>query len=99
MGGGGGASCNKLHGASCYTNKLINFVESVRPKKAIPDSATERLNFRKTYSKIFVSEAIRGMKLKLCVNVHGISLYKNCIFIVVAHVLSLLWQLKVSIYL
>ena len=42
--------------------------------------ATERLHFRKKYSKIFFSEAIRGMKLKLCINVHDISLYINCIF-------------------
>ena len=37
--GGGGASCSKLHGASCNINninKFINFVKSVRPKKAIP---------------------------------------------------------------
>ena len=59
--------------------------------------ATERLNFRKKYSKIFFSEAIRGIKLKLCVNVHDISLYIGYIFIVLAHVLSLLWQLEVSI--
>ena len=32
-GGGGGVSCNKLHVASCNTNKFITFVESVRPKK------------------------------------------------------------------
>ena len=32
---GAGASCNKLHGASCNINKFINFVESVRPEKAI----------------------------------------------------------------
>ena len=31
----------------------------------------------KKYSKIFFSEAIRGMKLKLCTNVHDISLYIN----------------------
>ena len=37
MGGRGvGASCNKLHGASCNINKFINFIESVRPKKAMP---------------------------------------------------------------
>ena len=30
--------------------------------------------------KIFSSEAIRGMKLKLCINVHDISLYINFIF-------------------
>ena len=45
------------------------------------------------YSKIFPSEIVRGMKLKLCIHVHDISLYINCVFIVVAHVLSLPWQL------
>ena len=49
------------------------------------------------HSKIFFSEAIRGMKLKLCINVYDISLYIKCVFIAVAHVFSLLWQLKVSI--
>ena len=49
------------------------------------------------YSQIFLSETIRRMKLKLCINVYGISLYINCVFIAVAHVLSLLWQFKVSI--
>ena len=48
--------------------------------------------------KSFFSEAIRGMKLKLCINVHDISRYINCISIAVAHVLLLLWQLKISIY-
>ena len=47
--------------------------------------------------KIISSEAIRGMKLKLFINVLNINLYKKCVFIAVAHVLSLLWQLKVSI--
>ena len=46
---------------------------------------------------IFSSEAIREMELKLGIHVHDISLYINCVFIVVAHVLSLLWQLKFSI--
>ena len=62
--------------------------------------ATERLNLRKKYSKIIFSEAIRGMKLKLCRNVHNISLYKSYVFfffVAVAHVLSSLWQLKVPI--
>ena len=36
--------------------------------------------FAKKYSKIFSSEAIRGMKLKLCRNVHSISLYKKYVF-------------------
>ena len=42
--------------------------------------ATKRLNFRKQYSKIFFSETIRGMKLKLYINVHDISLYIYYIF-------------------
>ena len=37
-------------------------------------------------------------RLKLCINIHDISLYINYNFIVVVLVLSLLWQLKVSIY-
>ena len=53
--------------------------------------------FSKKYSKIFSSEAVRGMKLKLFIHVHAISLYINCVFIVIAHVLLLLWQLQVSI--
>ena len=36
--------------------------------------------FAKKYSKILSSEAIRGMKLKLCRNVHNISLYKKYVF-------------------
>ena len=46
------------------------------------------------YWKIFSSEAIRGIKLKLCRNVRNISL---AFFIAVVLVLSLLWQLKFSI--
>ena len=59
--------------------------------------STERLNFRNKYSKIFFSEAIRGVTLKLCINVYDISLYINFVFIAVTHVYSLLWQLKVSV--
>ena len=36
--------------------------------------------FEKQYSIIFPWEAIRGMKLKLCRNVHNISLYKQFVF-------------------
>ena len=43
-------------------------------------AATERLNFRTKYSKIFFSEAIRWIKLKLCINVYDISLYISCGF-------------------
>ena len=42
--------------------------------------ATERLNFRKKKSKIFLSEAVRGMKLSICINVHDICLYINWFF-------------------
>ena len=51
------------------------------------------------HSKIFFSEAIWGMKLKLSINVYDISLNIKCVFIAVAHAFSLLWQLKVSIVL
>ena len=37
------------------------------------------LNFRKKYSNIFFSEVIRGMKLKLCINVCVIMFYINCV--------------------
>ena len=56
-----------------------------------------KAKFAKICSKIFSSEAMRGMKLKLCKNVHDISLYIKCVFIAVLHVLSLLRQLNVSI--
>ena len=55
-----------------------------------------KFKFSKNYSKIFSSEAIRGMKLKLSIHVHDISLYINYVFFIVV-VVFLLWQLKVSI--
>ena len=42
--------------------------------------ATEMLNFQKKYLKTFFSEAIRGMKLKLRINVCVIMLYINYVF-------------------
>ena len=56
-----------------------------------------KAKFAKKYSKIISSEAIRGMKLKLCRNDHNVSLYKIYFFIAVAHLLLSLWQLKISI--
>ena len=52
--------------------------------------ATERINLWKNIRK---SEAIRGMKLKLCRNVLNISLYKMffCFFYCRCSMLSLLW--------
>ena len=61
--------------------------------------ATKNVKIAKTYSKIF-SEAVRGMKLKLSINVHydKISIYKNnFVFVGIARVLLSLWQLKVPI--
>ena len=52
---------------------------------------------RKQYSKINSSEAVWGIKLKLCRIVSNNILYKNIVFIAVAQALWLLWQLKVSI--
>ena len=46
----------------------------------------------KTNIKRISSETIWGMKLKFYRNVHNICLYKNCVFIAVAPVLSSLWQ-------
>ena len=34
---------------------------------------------KKKYSKIFFSEAVRRMKLKLCMHANDISLYKVCV--------------------
>ena len=36
--------------------------------------------FSKKYSKIFFSEAVRWMKLKLCIHAYDISLYGVCVF-------------------
>ena len=41
--------------------------------------------FSKKYSKIFSSEAMMGMKLKLSIHVHDISLYISCVFIVLLY--------------
>ena len=66
--------------------------------------ATKILHLWKKYYKIFSSEAIRRIKLKLCRNVLTIWPVQNwCFFFfffffffAVVHALSLLWQLKVS---
>ena len=53
-------------------------------------------NVKGKFSKKY-SEAVRRMKLKLCIHAYDISLYKVCVFIVLVPLLWLLWQLKVSI--
>ena len=52
--------------------------------------------FLKKIFKNLLLKSHKGMKLKLCIHVHDISLY-IVFFIVIAHMLLLLWQLKVSI--
>ena len=56
-----------------YEFCCMNFVQIV-------DFDTKMLNFRKKYSKIFFSEVIREMNLKLCMNVCVSILYINCVF-------------------
>ena len=51
-----------------------------KPLNLIGCHGNRNAKFVKKYLKIFCSEAIRGMKLKLCRNVHNISLYKNYVF-------------------
>ena len=47
--------------------------------------------FSKQYSKIYFSEAVRWMKLNLCINAYDISLFKVCVFIVLVPLLWLLF--------
>ena len=56
--------------------------------------AAERLNFRKKYSKIFL---LRNAKEDEAETLHKYSTY-IIFFIVVAHVLSLLWQQRFHIH-
>ena len=58
----------------------------------------QKAKFVKNIKKINSSEAIWVIKLKLCRNVHSISLYRIFFFfIATAFALWLLWQLRVSI--
>ena len=56
-----------------------------KPLNLIGCHGNRKTKFAKKYSEI-ISEAIRGMKLKICRTVHNIRMF----FIPVAHVLSLL---------
>ena len=42
--------------------------------------SAKRVNFRKKCLKIFFSETISGMKLKLGIHAQDISLFKSCVF-------------------
>ena len=50
--------------------------------------------FANKFSKIISTETIVGLKLKLCRNVHNISLFKSTFLVNVALVFPLLWQLS-----
>ena len=60
------------------------------PNLWIVAMATEMLNLQKKNKKIISSEAIRGIKLKVCRSVNNISLYKNDVFIAFVEALWLL---------
>ena len=89
----------------CYVDKklqkyslsspLPNISFLSKPLNLICCHGNQKAKFEKQYSEIISSEAIRGIKLKLCRNFHNISPYNNDVSIAVAHVhvLSLLWQL------
>ena len=68
-----------------------------KPLKLIGCHDNRKYKFSKKYSKIISSEVIRGIKLKLFRIFITLASTKIMFFIAVAHVLSLLWQLKVSI--
>ena len=61
-----------------------------KPQNLIGFYGNSKVKFAKKYSKMISSEAVWGMKLKLCRDVHTISLYKKYVFIAVAHVRLLL---------
>ena len=57
--------------------KHMNFVQAA---ELIGFHGNRKDKFLKKYSNIFFSEAIKEMNMKLCRNVHNISLYKNYVF-------------------
>ena len=57
----------------------MNFVE-IAEFDWLPWQGNIKGKYSKNYSKVFSSEVIRGMKLKLSIHVHDISLYINCGF-------------------
>ena len=62
------------------SNPLWNIQILSKPLNLISCHDNWKAKFAKKYSKIISSEAIRGMKLKLCRNVHNIMLYISCVF-------------------
>ena len=79
-----------------YFDKSFTEMFSTKYMNLISCHGNRKAKFMNKFSKIIFSEAIRGMKLKLCRNVHNISLYK-AFLVDVGLILSLLWQLNVSI--
>ena len=65
------------------SSPLPNISFLFKPLNLIGCHGKQKAKFEKIYSKLISSEAIRGIKLKLCKNVHNIPLQKSA-FIAVA---------------
>ena len=63
------------------SNPLPNISFLSKPLNLIGCHGNQKAKFEKKYKKIIYSEAIRGIKLKVCRDVHNISLYKNDVFL------------------
>ena len=66
----------------CFLSSPLRFILSIS-LNLIGCHGNIKGKFSKHYSKVFSSEAIRGMKLTLSIHVHDISRYINSVFIVV----------------
>ena len=69
------------------SSPLPNISFLSKPLNLIGCHGNQKAKFEKKYSKLIYSEAIRGIKLKLCKNVHNIPLQKSA-FITIAEVLQ-----------
>ena len=66
----------------CFLNSPLGFIWILsKSLNVIGCHGNIKGKFSKKYSKIFSSEAIRGMKLKVSIRVDGISLNINCVFL------------------
>ena len=71
----------KVSQKCCLSSPLTNVSVLSKPLNLIGCHGNRKAKFMKQYiKKIISSEAIKGMKLKLCRIVHIISLYKNYVF-------------------
>ena len=85
--------------AEWTSTKQANIYLLSKPLNFIGCHGNQRAEFAKNIQKLNPQKGEEwggrwGVKLKLCRNVHRISLYKNIVFLAVAYRLWLLWQLK-----